>query len=314
MAQIIITGASGLLGSQLVQTFKEQGHEVLAVFNQKPELIISGTNKIQCDISSKEATLSLRKHIKSCSEWSPGGALARRGTLSSLIVHCAAITDVNLCEKEKELCRAVNIDGTKNVCELARQTKSKLIYISTPSVFDGKKGNYKELDKTNPINYYNFSKVLGENYVLEYEKGLVIRAIPLGLHLAGRKPASFLEWLVDSFKNNLNINLFTDAMINPLTTTTLSVMIAGVAPLLSNGVIHLGSWDVVSKADIGLEVKKFFPAYSGNLNLTSMDNNNQIAERPKEMWLNVDRALSLGFELPKALADINQYLNGRELL
>src|SRR3989344_16233 len=297
MVQVIITGASGLLGSQLAQTFKDQGHEVLAVFNQNPELIIPDTNNIQCDISSEKAVLSLKKYIKT----------------SALIVHCAAVTNVDLCEKDKELCKAVNIDGTKNICELARQTKSKLIYISTPSVFDGKKGNYKELDKTNPINYYNFSKVQGENHVLEYEKGLVVRTIPLGLHSAGRKPTSFLEWLVDSFKNNLDINLFTDSMINPLTTTTLSTIISKTSLLPENGIIHLGSRDVVSKASIGLEVKKFFPLYSGNLNLTSMTSNNQPAERPKEMWLNVDKALSLGLNLPEALLDIHQYLNGKKL-
>ncbi|MDP3792199.1 MAG: SDR family oxidoreductase [bacterium] len=298
MIQTVVTGASGLLGYQLLQTFREQSHEVLAVFNQNPELVISDVNKIQCDISDEKATISLKKYIKP----------------SSLIVHCAAITNVDLCEKNKKLCKAVNIDGTKNICELARQTNSKLIYISTPSVFDGKTGNYKELDKTNPINYYNLSKVQGENHVLDYEKGLVIRTIPLGLHPMGRKPASFLEWLVSSFKNNLSINLFTDAMINPLTITTLSAMIASVAPFLDKGVIHLGSRDVVSKAAVGLEVKKFFPSYSGNLNLINMDNDSQIAERPKEMWLNVDKALSLGLNLPEALSDINQYLNGSKLL
>src|SRR3990167_6164081 len=298
MTQVFITGASGLLGSQLVQTFKNQGYEVLAIFHQNPELIGSDINKIQCDISSEEAALSLKEYIK----------------FPSLIVHCAAITNVDLCEKDKELCKAINIDGTKNICELARQTKSRLIYISTSSVFDGKKGNYKELDKTNPINYYNFSKVQGENHVLEYEKGLVVRTIPLGLHSAGRKPTSFLEWLVDSFKKNLNVNLFTDVRINPLTTTTLSAIIANISPLLDVGIIHLGSRDVVSKASIGLEVKKLFPLYSGNLNLTSIDDNNQVAERPKEMWLNVDRALLLGLDLPEALSDIGAYLNGKKLL
>lgn len=298
VAQTIITGASGLFGSQLAQTFKEQGHEVLALFHQKPELITLDINKIQCDISNEKDVLSLKEYIN----------------YPSLIVHCAAVTNVDLCEKDKELCKAVNIDGTKNICELSRQTNSKLIYISTPSVFDGKRGNYKELDKTNPINYYNFSKAQGENHVLEYKKGIVVRAIPLGLHPAERKSASFLEWLVSSFKNNLNINLFTDVRINPLTITTLSAMIAGVAPLLDNGVVHLGSRDVVSKADIGIEVKKFFPSYSGNLNLISMDNDSQIAERPKEMWLNVEKALSLGLNLPEALSDISKYLNGKKLL
>lgn len=293
MDQVIITGASGLLGTQLVKTFKDQGHEVLAVFNQNPELIISGVNKIQCDISNEESTSFLKKRIKS----------------SSFIVHCAAITNVDLCEKNNKLCKAVNIDGTKNICELARQTKSKLIYISTSSVFDGKKGDYKEADETNPLNYYSFSKVQGENHVLGYEKGVVVRTIPIGLHFAGRKPTSFLEWLVSSFKNNLDVNLFTDSRINPLTVVTLATTIAKILPLIDNGIIHLGSRDVVSKADIGLEVKNFFPAYSGNLNLISMDDDNQIAERPKEMWLNVDKALSLGLSLPEALPDINIFIS-----
>lgn len=298
MTKTIITGAGGLLGSQLVQTFKNQGHEVLAIFNKKPGLIISETDKVQCDISTEKAVSHLKEFVRP----------------SSLIIHCAAITNVDLCEKDKELCKSVNIEGTKNICELARQTKSQLIYISTPSVFDGKKGNYKESDKTNPINYYNFSKAQGENYVFEYEKGLIIRTTPLGLHPDGRKPASFLEWLVDSFKKNLNIDLFTDARINPLTITTLSTIIAKVSALLDNGIIHLGSRDVVSKADIGIEVKKFFPLYSGILNLISMDNNDQVAERPKEMWLNVDKALSLGLNMPEALSDIGNYLNGKKLL
>ncbi len=299
MIQIIVTGASGLLGSQLVRTFKEQGHEVLAVFNQKPELITSDVNKVQCDIFSEEAVLSLKEYIKP----------------SSLIIHCAAITAVDLCEKDKELCKAVNIDGTKNICKLARQTKSQLIYISTASVFDGKKGNYKEPDKTNPINYYNFSKVEGERSVLEYERGIVIRTIPLGLHLAGRKPASFLEWLVNSFKNDLDVDLFTDVRINPLTTTTIADLIAKIPSLMDRGLLHLGSRDVVSKADIGLKVVGFFPKYGGKINLISLNENNQnFASRPKEMWLNVDKALSFGLNLPEALSDINRYLNGKKLL
>ena len=102
-------------------------------------------------------------------------------------------------------------------------------------------------------------------------------------------------------------------MINPLTVTTLSAMIAKISLLIDSGIIHLGSRDVVSKDSIGLEVKKFFPSYSGNLNLTSMDNNKQMTERPKKMWLNVDKALSLGFDLPEALIDLNLYLNVKKL-
>ncbi len=282
--QVIITGASGLLGSQLTQIFKDKKHEVLAVFNQKPELMTSGMETVKCDISSRDEVMSLKKRIKA----------------SSLIIHCAAITDVDLCEKDKNLCSSVNIEGTKNICELANKTKSKLIYISTSSVFDGKTGNYKEIDQPNPVNHYNFSKVEGEKAVLKYERGIAVRMIHLGIHLASRKPASFFEWLVDSFKNNRNINLFNDVRVNPLSVSTMAKLIFKIPAVMDRGLLHLGSRDVVSKANIGREVMKFFPKYSGKVNFISIDDNKQkLTNRPKEMWLNVDKALSLGFDLPK---------------
>ncbi|MDO8496900.1 MAG: sugar nucleotide-binding protein [bacterium] len=297
--QVVITGASGLLGSQLAQTFKDKKYEALAVFNQKPELMTSGMEAVKCDISSRDEVMSLKSKIKS----------------SSLIIHCAAITDVDLCEKDKNLCSSVNIEGTKNICELANKNKSQLIYISTSSVFDGKIGNYKETDKPNPVNYYNLSKVEGEKIVLKYEKGIAVRMIHLGLHLASRKPASFFEWLVDSFKNNRDISLFNDVRVNPLSVSTMAKLIFKIPAVTDKGLLHLGSCDVVSKADIGREVLKFFPKYSGKVNFISMDDNKQkLTNRPKEMWLNVDKALSLGFDLPEALPDLNKYLHGKKLL
>ncbi|MBI2063494.1 MAG: SDR family oxidoreductase [Candidatus Yanofskybacteria bacterium] len=291
--QAIVTGASGLLGSQLLQNLKSQNYETLAVFNQNPELVSSGVKKINCDIRDKKAVWALKNLINP----------------SALIIHCAAITNVDLCEKEKEMCEAVNIGGTRNVCELARQTDSKIIYISTASVFDGKAGNYKETDTASPVNCYNLSKVKGEEIISSYEKGIIVRVIPLGLHLSGRKPSSFLEWLVDSFRNNLDVNIFTDVKINPLTVTTVADMVIKAAALMESGLLHLGSRDVVSKAEVGIEVAKFFPKYKGKIHLASLEESSQnVANRPKEMWLNVDKALSLGLELPMVLPDINQYL------
>ena len=294
--QVLITGASGLLGFQLVSTFKSKNYEVIALFNQTSGLADSEIKKVHCDISDKNEVLALKRHIKS----------------NALIVHCAAITDVDLCEKEKKLCLAVNAEGTKNMCELASRNDSTLIYISTSSVFNGKTGNYKETDKTSPLNYYSLSKVKGENHILGYKKGIVIRTIPLGLHFENRKPTSFLEWLVYSFKNDLSVNLFTDVKINPLSVSTLAEAMVKIPTVIRNGFIHLGSLDVISKADIGREVIRFFPEYSGKINFFSIDKSKQItADRPKEMWLNVEKALSLGFKLPKALSDIRQYLTGK---
>src|SRR3989344_6099009 len=131
---VIITGAGGLLGSELIRSLELKNYHVAPVYHD------------DCDISDKTQVQALAAGIRE----------------PSLIVHCAAITNVDLCEKNKDLCSAVNIEGTQNICELADRTASAIIFISTASVFDGMLGNYKENDKTNPTNYYNLSKIKGE--------------------------------------------------------------------------------------------------------------------------------------------------------
>lgn len=90
----------------------------------------------------------------------------------TLIVHCAAFTDLVRAEKEKDLCYQTNVIGTRNVASLG----IPMIYISTEYVFDGEKGSYAEEDYPNPINYYAFTKLLGE-YEARRTKSVVIRCL-----------------------------------------------------------------------------------------------------------------------------------------
>ncbi len=291
MKKVLITGASGLLGEEAVRVFRAKNYDVIALYNNNPQLLQDDVVKIHCDISNASEVSALQDKIKD----------------ADLILHCAAITNIKLCEENKELCYRVNVLGTKNICDFATTNNIPLVYISTSSVFDGKVGNYKEEDEAKPINYYNESKLEGEKQVLKYTKGIVVRTTPIGIHKGQRSQASFLEWLVDSFKNNLDINLFTDVKINPLTTTTLSNLLSEIPSRMSNGIINLGSQDNVSKAEIGLEVKKFFPNYTGKVTLMAMTSLDEKIDRPKEMWLNVNKALELGFELPFSIPDLNRY-------
>lgn len=77
---------------------------------------------------------------------------------TSMIVHCAAYTDVEEAENNQSMCYGVNVEGTSNLARL----KIPMVYISTEYVFDGEKGNYTEEDQTNPINYYAKTKEWGE--------------------------------------------------------------------------------------------------------------------------------------------------------
>lgn len=142
---ILLTGGSGLLGKELQKHIKcraplrRLGYDILDAECWKTPCINMNTNKL----------------IK-----------------YKLIVHCAAYTDVPKAEEEKKLCYETNVIGTRNLASLG----IPMIYISTPYIFDGEKGMYRENDFPNPVNFYGLTKLLGE-YESRKTKSVVIRCI-----------------------------------------------------------------------------------------------------------------------------------------
>jgi len=288
---ILVTGASGMLGSKICTILAQKGFYVLAVYNSNQEFVPSAKNieKLNIDIT-KKIQISGLKNIDT-------------------IIHCAAVTDVNFCELNKDICGKVNVDGTKNLINLAKLSDAKFIYISTPMVFSGKKGGYKEDDKTSPPNYYGQTKVLAEKLVLKYKKGLVIRTNPIGKRPLGAHP-SFMQWFVDMAANNRSFGLFTDVTINPVSTATLSNILAELIIHFEPGILHIGSRDIVNKAKIWDEVLKYFPNYSGKVTRVSVNKTHtgKIASRPHQTWLKVEKAQKLGYKMPAWKDEINQVI------
>lgn len=93
-----------------------------------------------------------------------------------VIVHAAALPDIDYCETHPAETQRVNVDGTRNIVSAARQIGAGVVHISTDAVFDGKKGApYVETDATNPISVYGRSKLAAEQVVKEYEKHWIFR-------------------------------------------------------------------------------------------------------------------------------------------
>ena len=96
----------------------------------------------------------------------------------NVIVHLAALTDLDYCEKNPTEAYLVNSVGTYNVALAAREVGAKLVYISTAGIFDGqKKGFYRESDPGNPQNHYGHSKYLGESAVQNLLKDYIIARV-----------------------------------------------------------------------------------------------------------------------------------------
>ena len=253
--RVLITGQTGLLGSDLKKTLVQRGHEVVPFTH---------------DLRDE----SLIAAYPGPYDW---------------VIHTAALTNVDRCEREQDLCWDINAVGSRRVRDMARKAHARYVYISTASVFAGTEGNYAESDISYPKNFYNFSKMAGELYAGEYEQATIIRLVVIGIHQSGSRGRNFIEWLVDSFSENKDIQLFDDVTINPLSSITLSEQIETILKAKHHeSVAHLTSGDRLSKAEIGRLVLRHFPNYTGTVTTKSSSRLGNTPH-PKEMWLNSDR-------------------------
>src|SRR3989344_1943628 len=111
------------------------------------------------------------------------------------IVHTAAIVSVDACEKNPKAAYNLHVEGARNIVQATKDSKCKIIYISTDYIFDGKKGRYKETDEAMPINYYGKTKLEGESLV-DLNKDAVIRTSIFGWNAVAEKK-SFSTWIYD---------------------------------------------------------------------------------------------------------------------
>lgn len=150
--KILLTGGSGRLGFNIRKLIKCDASDESIFIN--PSNLTPA--EIELDIRDYKKCLRVIKKYK-----------------PDIIIHCAAWTDVLGAEKNKKECWDTNVIGTQNMVRAARGRR--FIYISTEYVFDGERGNYKETDTPNPVNFYSLTKLVGEFIVSQYKNTLIIR-------------------------------------------------------------------------------------------------------------------------------------------
>jgi dTDP-4-dehydrorhamnose reductase len=283
MSTVIVTGSRGLLGATLMRVLPEAGFRAVALTG---------------DIRDAAAV------AKQIAQAAPAHVL-----------HTAAMTDVAACERQPQQAFAVNGEGTKNVVAAARAAGAPVLYISTASVFRGDHGDCREADTPEPINAYNQSKREGERHTLDYDGGMVLRLNLIGIHPDGSRGKNFLEWLLDDIRANKDMTLFADVCINPLSNWTIASLTAKILARDGLGkILHIGSRDVQSKAAIGELARARFPGYRGTMRPGSVDAIADGVFRPKQMWLNTDKATALLGPMPAVAKEIDTIFARSRLL
>ena len=180
--KILITGGSGTLGKELIHKFPKK--EIHSTFRNNKS---NEENAVFLDITNQKQLNEKINEIK-----------------PEIIIHTAAITNLDWCENNKDETFLTNVSATRFLTELAKKNNSKLIFISTDSVFDGKKGDYREDDSQNAVNVYSESKIEAEKIVNEYSNSLILRGTFVGMKSVG-KNESFFSYLLNQSSKRQDI-------------------------------------------------------------------------------------------------------------
>ena len=239
MTRILVTGASGLLGVNLAMAVDGKQHQVFGVANTIPMRWV-GFKSIQAELTEAGVIDRLLDE-----------------TNPEVVIHCAAIANVDDCEAKPELAEKVNTLLPGKIAAAAAVRQIKMVQISTDAVFDGEKGNYVESDEPNPLSVYASTKLGGERAVLAANPdALVARVNFYGWSVTGKR--SLAEWFVNNLSAGQPVKGFTDIHFCPMMVLDLVDTLMDAISLDLKGLYHMVGPQQMSKYEFGCAIAQKF--------------------------------------------------------
>lgn len=270
--RILVTGHTGLLGPYLATAFSRLGD-------------VTGISTKLCDLTDQ------------------GSVNAIMGLSPQIIVHAAALTDVDRCALKPHDAVIHNCGMVENLVA-HMPSDCRFIYISTDMVYSGF-GPHKEHSRSeNPINIYGMSKFMGEFAAARAKNHLIVRTNLYGKALSARK-SSLVDFLIGRFKEGTPFQVFTDSSFNPLWARTLADKLVTMARTNKVGTYNLGASTNMSKAKFALLLANEMGLNaSGARPVESKSLPNRVA-RPLDTRMDISRTeMAFGLALPSMESDI----------
>ncbi|MCK5821498.1 MAG: SDR family oxidoreductase [Bacteroidales bacterium] len=283
MKKILISGSNGLLGQNLLdQLIPRHDCQILAI-SKSPDLY-----PCQSGYSFKQIDLSQRQNVLDIPEY----------FCPDIVIHGAAMTQVDPCELNPDLCTKVNVEGTRNMADLSASCGAKFIYISTDFVFDGEGGPYKEDDILNPVSHYGWSKLEGEKITQSIN---VPWAIVRTILVYGLTPAmsrsNLVLWVKESLEKKQAIRVVEDQFRMPTLVNDLVWGVIRIMDLEKQGIYHLSGSDYRSILELAIEIAQFFDLDTSLISPIHSSELNQPGKRPPNTGFILDKARTeLGYQ------------------
>lgn len=271
--KVLITGANGQLGHDVVLELKRRGHTPVI------------TDREEMDITDR----------KSVNEF-------MENAMPEAVIHCAAYTAVDKAEEDVAACRLINADGTRNIAEACARINSKLMYISTDYIFDGEGERPWEPDDkvTVPLNVYGQTKYEGEIAVREnVERFFIVRIA----WVFGINGSNFIKTMLRLGRQNGAVKVVNDQIGSPTYTEDLAVLLCDMIETDKYGCYHATNEGFCSWYDFACEI--FKAAGMDNVTVTPVSSEEfpVKAKRPHNSRMSKDKLDANGFKRLPAWQD-----------
>jgi len=229
---VLVTGASGVLGWRLVQYFRSRGWRVEGTF-LKNQPSLENVRFLPLNLAEASQVRSLAEAAR-----------------YDLVVHAAALTQPDECQKNPDACRRVNVEATQALAEHLPE-RVELIFISTDLVFDGTGSLYREEDEPDPVNRYGESKLQAERIVLSRSGSRVVRMAKIYAAGSPFHPC-FVTWMKGRFERGEKVPLFHDQYRSPLYVGDMGRIVEGLFESESpHQLFHAGGPERLSRFELG---------------------------------------------------------------
>ena len=240
----------------------------------------------------------------------PGVAAALiADTKATVVIHTAAATDVDACERDPGMADRVNRVMSREVAIGSAASRARLIHISTDAVFGDDRMDHGEDDPTGPCNRYGASKLAAEAEVLSaHPQALVVRTTIYGWNALPKK--SLAEFFVDGLAKDGEVPGFEDAWMTPILVDDLADRLLPLTRASSAGVLHIAGRECLTKAEFGRRIAVAFGEDPARIRPMRLADKAFTAPRNPRACLRTDRAIAMGIPIPTIAEGILRFRAG----
>ncbi|WP_373497344.1 NAD(P)-dependent oxidoreductase [Aquiflexum sp.] len=289
--KVLVTGANGLLGQKLMDQLRsDPGFEVIGTGKGDSRLPDSWKGSYawrEMDVTDRQQVLEVFADIN-----------------PDAVIHTAAMTQVDDCEKEKDQSRIANIDAVSNLIEACRTNDVHLVHLSTDFIFDGEEGPYSEEAKPNPINYYGQTKLEAENRILESGiKWAIVRTVLVYGIANDMSRSNIILWVKKSLEEGKTIKVVNDQWRTPTLAEDLAEGCILIVKKGETGIFNISGKDFLTPYQMAIQTANYFGLDKSLITEVDSTLFTQPAKRPPRTGFIIDKAKNeLGYS-PKTFTE-----------